>query len=143
MRPSSFTAPHLLWALLAAPATAGLASPSHEIQGRRTSAPKTVEYTFNAKDWIVNYLRPTVDLGGKAKRQNPWNMPADVRKAAQLVNGMYPGPLIEANENDTIVVHVVNDLLGEGLTIHWHGIRSSPHVPSAPRVRPSHTLVQG
>lgn len=86
------------------------------------AAAKVVEYTFSAEDWIVNYLRPTVDLGGKAKRQNPHDMPADVRKAAQLVNGMYPGPLIEANENDTIVVHVVNNLLGEGLTIHWHGI---------------------
>jgi len=85
-------------------------------------APKTVTYTFNAEDWIVNYLRPTADLGGKAKRKTPWDQPAANRKAAQLINDMYPGPLIEANENDTVVVNVVNNLLGEGLTIHWHGI---------------------
>ena len=85
-------------------------------------APKVVEYNFDVEDWIVNYLRPTADLGGRAKRQNPHDMPAANRKAAQLVNDMYPGPLIEANENDTIVVHVCNNLLGEGLSIHWHGI---------------------
>ena len=92
------------------------------------SPAKVVEYTFTAEDWVVNYLRPTVDLGGSAKRQNPWEMPADVRKAAQLINGMYPGPLIEANENDTVVVHVVNNLMGEGLSIHWHGIHMQNQV---------------
>ncbi|QRV84926.1 Multicopper oxidase [Ceratobasidium sp. AG-Ba] len=38
-----------------------------------------------------------------------------------VVNGQYPGPLIEANEGDTIVVNVQNDM-SVGTTIHWHGI---------------------
>jgi FtsP/CotA-like multicopper oxidase with cupredoxin domain len=37
-----------------------------------------------------------------------------------------PGPLIEANQGDTVIVHFTN-LLPEGTTIHWHGVR----VPNA------------
>ncbi|EIW68417.1 multi-copper oxidase laccase-like protein [Tremella mesenterica DSM 1558] len=37
------------------------------------------------------------------------------------VNKMFPGPLIEANEGDTIWVHVTNKL-DIGQTIHWHGM---------------------
>ncbi|KAG8740595.1 laccase, multicopper oxidase, benzenediol:oxygen oxidorectuctase [Ceratobasidium sp. 414] len=39
-----------------------------------------------------------------------------------VVNGQYPGPLIEANEGDTIVVNVENKLPKVGTSIHWHGM---------------------
>lgn len=38
-----------------------------------------------------------------------------------LINGQSPGPLIEANEGDTIVVKVKN-FLDQGTSIHWHGM---------------------
>lgn len=38
-------------------------------------------------------------------------------------NGTYPGPLIEANWGDTVVVHVTNGFENNGTAIHWHGIR--------------------
>ncbi|WVN86158.1 uncharacterized protein L203_101319 [Cryptococcus depauperatus CBS 7841] len=37
------------------------------------------------------------------------------------VNGQFPGPLIEANAMDTIIVHV-NNQLDYGQAIHWHGL---------------------
>ncbi|MGK4008358.1 multicopper oxidase family protein [Sorangium sp. So ce1036] len=37
-------------------------------------------------------------------------------------NGTVPGPLIEANLGDTLIVHFKNSL-PEETTIHWHGIR--------------------
>ncbi|KAI0069818.1 Cupredoxin [Panus rudis PR-1116 ss-1] len=38
-----------------------------------------------------------------------------------VVNGMYPGPTIEANQGDRIIVNVTNHL--ENVTsIHWHGL---------------------
>ncbi|EIW68506.1 multi-copper oxidase laccase-like protein, partial [Tremella mesenterica DSM 1558] len=37
------------------------------------------------------------------------------------INGQIPGPTIEANQGDRIVVHVTN-LLPDGQSIHWHGI---------------------
>ncbi|KAG8720147.1 laccase, multicopper oxidase, benzenediol:oxygen oxidorectuctase [Ceratobasidium sp. 394] len=39
-----------------------------------------------------------------------------------VVNGQYPGPTIEANEGDTIVVNVQNKMPKVGTSIHWHGI---------------------
>ncbi|KAG9077249.1 laccase, multicopper oxidase, benzenediol:oxygen oxidorectuctase [Ceratobasidium sp. UAMH 11750] len=39
-----------------------------------------------------------------------------------VVNDQYPGPTIEANEGDTIVIHVENKLEKVGTSIHWHGL---------------------
>lgn len=46
-------------------------------------------------------------------------------KSAILINGQYPGPMIEANWGDTFEITVTNNLepeLGEGLSMHWHGM---------------------
>ncbi|KAJ1300466.1 hypothetical protein OPQ81_005281 [Rhizoctonia solani] len=39
-----------------------------------------------------------------------------------VVNGQYPGPTIEANEGDTIIVNVKNKIPKVGTSVHWHGI---------------------
>lgn len=83
-----------------------------------------VKYTFDVRDWIVDYNNPQ----GSLNSVTPWDMPASVRRAAQLVNGQYPGPLIECNEDDTIEVTLVNNMLTDSTTIHWHGL----HVPGTP-----------
>ncbi|KAF4995316.1 hypothetical protein FGRMN_5215 [Fusarium graminum] len=53
-----------------------------------------------------------------------------------LVNGQFPGPLIEANWGDTVQVTVQNELEEEGVTLHWHGIlqKSSPWEDGVPGV---------
>ncbi|CAN4122556.1 unnamed protein product [Withania somnifera] len=38
------------------------------------------------------------------------------------VNGQFPGPTLEVNNGDTLVVNVVNRAQ-YNLTIHWHGVR--------------------
>ncbi|KAG6758179.1 hypothetical protein POTOM_038515 [Populus tomentosa] len=38
------------------------------------------------------------------------------------VNGMFPGPTLEVNNGDTLVVNVVNKAR-YNVTIHWHGVR--------------------
>ncbi|KAH7548304.1 hypothetical protein JRO89_XS14G0099100 [Xanthoceras sorbifolium] len=38
------------------------------------------------------------------------------------VNGMFPGPTLEVNNGDTLVVKVVNKAR-YNVTIHWHGVR--------------------
>lgn len=45
------------------------------------------------------------------------------KKLVITVNGRTPGPTIQAQEGDTVVVEVTNKLLTENLAIHWHGIR--------------------
>ncbi|RHZ82298.1 hypothetical protein Glove_109g258 [Diversispora epigaea] len=37
------------------------------------------------------------------------------------VNGQYPGPLIQANKGDRLVINVTNNF-GDPASIHWHGI---------------------
>ncbi|KAJ9221105.1 CAZyme family AA1 [Paecilomyces variotii] len=49
--------------------------------------------------------------------------PDGTPKLSQLINGTYPGPLIEACWGDDIVVHVTDKLVENGTTIHWHGVR--------------------
>jgi FtsP/CotA-like multicopper oxidase with cupredoxin domain len=48
--------------------------------------------------------------------------PDGYSKSGILVNGQFPGPLIEANWGDTIQVTVTNDKTDEGTTVHWHGL---------------------
>ncbi|KXX76656.1 Laccase-2 [Madurella mycetomatis] len=49
--------------------------------------------------------------------------PDGYQRDVLLVNGAFPGPLIEANWGDTIVVDVYNNITRpeEGTSIHWHG----------------------
>jgi FtsP/CotA-like multicopper oxidase with cupredoxin domain len=54
---------------------------------------------------------------------NIWGYADGTREPAEPV---VPGPLIEANQGDTVIVHFENRL-SEGTTIHWHGVR----VPNA------------
>ncbi|ELU05032.1 hypothetical protein CAPTEDRAFT_125996, partial [Capitella teleta] len=49
------------------------------------------------------------------------------------INGQMPGPVIEVMEGAEVVVEVFNNLLTEGLTIHWHGMhqKKSPYMDGA------------
>ncbi|KAG0003434.1 hypothetical protein BGZ79_000893 [Entomortierella chlamydospora] len=47
--------------------------------------------------------------------------PDGLERPMLLVNGMFPGPLIEANTGDRIVVKVTNNMVN-GTAIHWHGM---------------------
>jgi FtsP/CotA-like multicopper oxidase with cupredoxin domain len=38
------------------------------------------------------------------------------------MTGQFPGPLIQANKGDTIIVNVLNSIANWSTTIHWHGI---------------------
>ncbi|KAF9516441.1 multicopper oxidase [Hydnum rufescens UP504] len=47
--------------------------------------------------------------------------PDGVEREMMVINGQFPGPLIEANQGDTIIVNVRNGMT-TGAGIHWHGI---------------------
>ncbi|KAH8594192.1 extracellular dihydrogeodin oxidase/laccase-like protein [Bisporella sp. PMI_857] len=53
--------------------------------------------------------------------------PDGVNKSMVLINGQFPGPLIEANWGDTISVTIRNrlDAPEEGTSMHWHGFLQS------------------
>ncbi|KAI1342548.1 putative multicopper oxidase [Xylariaceae sp. FL0016] len=47
--------------------------------------------------------------------------PDGVNKRMTVINGQFPGPLIEINEGDIVVVNVMNKA-SNSTAIHWHGI---------------------
>lgn len=55
-----------------------------------------------------------------------------------LINGQFPGPLIEANWGDYVEVTVHNNITGpeEGTTLHWHGMlqKESPWMDGVPSI---------
>ena len=43
-------------------------------------------------------------------------------RSIPTVNGQVPGPSIEVDEGDVVVVHLQNKLENAATTIHWHGM---------------------
>ncbi|KAK5109467.1 hypothetical protein LTR62_007027 [Meristemomyces frigidus] len=63
--------------------------------------------------------------------------PDGVERKMLVVNGMFPGPTIEANWGDWIEVQLTNNLPTEGTTIHWHGLlqTATPWMDGIPAVQ--------
>ncbi|GAA5905480.1 hypothetical protein JCM8208_004293 [Rhodotorula glutinis] len=73
-------------------------------------------------------LSPKWDIHAKPQKREYWftiderkGSPDGFEKSMLVVNGQFPGPLIEVNNGDTLVVHVVN-ALDQPITLHWHGL---------------------
>jgi FtsP/CotA-like multicopper oxidase with cupredoxin domain len=69
-----------------------------------------VHCTFVAKPRIGDAYSPDCQ---NTKDQGKWLF---------LVNDTLPGPTIEANEGDTIFIHVINEHPSSEVAIHWHGL---------------------
>lgn len=91
-----------------ATSTTAAAPPTFTVSGGSAAAlaaaPQEREYTFN-----IGYAA---------------GAPAGFHRRLLVINNQYPGPLIEANQGDTVVVHV-NNGLDIPQTIHWHGMRQN------------------
>jgi len=57
-----------------------------------------------------------------AARETGWEYAPGRSVAGNTFNGQVPGPTIEAEVGDTLVVELTNEL-SEPTTIHWHGLR--------------------
>jgi FtsP/CotA-like multicopper oxidase with cupredoxin domain len=97
--------------------------------GKRTGA-GTNPYVEYPTTGVVRHYDFTVSRGFIA--------PDGYLRDVLLVNGAYPGPLIEANWGDTIVVRVCNNITGpeDGTAIHWHGFlqHETPWEDGAPGI---------
>jgi FtsP/CotA-like multicopper oxidase with cupredoxin domain len=63
---------------------------------------------------------------------------AGVETEVFAYNGRSPGPLLEVNEGDRVVVHFRNHL-SEPTTVHWHGL----HIPFSADGSPFHPVAPG
>ena len=82
-----------------------------------------VRETLVIEEWVVDYLRPTLDVKGffpwetDAARKEPFKIAESQRGVKYMINGSYPGPEIRAFENDTLELTIVNNLFSEATTI--------------------------
>lgn len=95
-----------------------LAAPSHASEHDGDHVRRVPDYTLDPQ-WNIQ--------APPSRREFNWNIkdhvhnPDGVYRPMILVNNQFPGPLIEANEGDTIVVHVHNEGIN-ATAIHWHGL---------------------
>jgi FtsP/CotA-like multicopper oxidase with cupredoxin domain len=103
---------------------------SHESEQRTED---DLERGVQVNDYI---LSPTWNYkAAPQRREYHWTVrdqehnPDGVFRPMMLVNNQFPGPLIEINEGDTIVVHVGNQAVN-ATSIHWHGLyqNGTPHM---------------
>lgn len=79
-------------------------------------------YTSDLQKWRNDY-------GEKKERHYYFNVTSLIKVNANgairnltVINGKYPGPLIEANSGDTIFLHVQNELKDDPVSFHLHGL---------------------
>ncbi|KAK4211161.1 putative extracellular dihydrogeodin oxidase [Rhypophila decipiens] len=93
----------------------------------------------NRKCWKNDYSVETdyydVAKIPKGRRNEKWLSvrqgecsPDGFKRPCMTMNGTIPGPTIEADWGDELIIHVTNDMshdihLGNGTAIHWHGLR--------------------
>ncbi|VDB90104.1 unnamed protein product [Peniophora sp. CBMAI 1063] len=78
---------------------------------------------------LESNFRLSTAVSGEAPRTREYHFtvghvvgaPDGVERDMLVVNGMYPGPTIEANQGDRLLVTVQNNL-DERTSIHWHGL---------------------
>ena len=62
----------------------------------------------------------TCSTQDSAKCTYPQFVDGKTYRLAIAVNGQIPGPTLRAHEEQTVEVHVHNNLTTEGISIHWH-----------------------
>ncbi|KAI0159521.1 multicopper oxidase-domain-containing protein [Xylariaceae sp. FL1272] len=98
--------------------------PSEETSGVSTGKPTSVLQRANSE----YVLKPTWDFTAPPQvREYDFviadgiGSPDGVYKPMMIINNQFPGPLIEINENDVLVVNVKNEA-ANATSLHWHGI---------------------
>ncbi|KAK2044815.1 multicopper oxidase [Colletotrichum somersetense] len=107
--------------LTQSPAAAAAAAPVHVVKEPVPSTPRL-------RDTSEYVLGPSWDFSAVSSvREYYWTIqdatlnPDGIVRPMMLINNQFPGPLIECNEGDTIVVHVRNEA-ANATAIHFHGM---------------------
>lgn len=105
--------------------TLGFVAHSFLVSHKDTTLTNTTAQLRPEEDYIID---PKWDFDAPPTiRTYHWTIaehhlnPDGVLRPMTLINAMFPGPLIECNEGDEIVVHVDNQA-SNATSIHWHGL---------------------
>jgi FtsP/CotA-like multicopper oxidase with cupredoxin domain len=85
--------------------------------GGRTTADET-----SVADLVADPDRPadvTVDLVARKER---FTLASGRQVDGFTVNGTSPGPQIDVTEGQLLEVHLTNESVPDGITLHWHGV---------------------
>ncbi|KAL1632433.1 hypothetical protein SLS56_003675 [Neofusicoccum ribis] len=116
----------LAGALAAPQAVTSTASAAGSVCTGNTAADRSVWCDYDIQtDWYTEVPDTGVTVEYWFDVQNVTVSPDGIERMALAVNGSIPGPTIEANWGDTVVVHVTNSMENNGTGIHWHGIRQN------------------
>lgn len=63
--------------------------------------------------------------------QNITAAPDGYERQVLAFNGTVPGPMLEFDWGDDVIVHVKNEVIDNGTTVHWHGIRYDADFPAS------------
>lgn len=112
------------------PPSNSLSNPSsHRLTTRACDNSASDRSCWGDYDTSTNYYDEVPDTGETKEFwlevTNTTISPDGVERIALLINGTLPGPTLEANWGDTVVVHVTNMMQNNGSTIHWHGVRQN------------------
>ncbi|KHN99837.1 Multicopper oxidase family protein [Metarhizium album ARSEF 1941] len=107
-------------------AEAGGAANQHE-QGQRPAQSEHQDVSNDSNvlhpEHHVHRAPTTIHLSWNITRET--RSPDGVSKPVYLINGQFPGPVIEARSGDELVIQVhnaVNQHDHPGISIHWHGL---------------------
>ncbi|KAG0214798.1 hypothetical protein BGX28_001433 [Mortierella sp. GBA30] len=95
------------------------------LRSRHSKGPVFTEAWNNPSEFVLS--KNFTNTKTPTTRYYDWTVsqqtiaPDGLDRPMLLVNGMFPGPLVEANTGDRIVVKVTNSIIN-GTAIHWHGM---------------------
>lgn len=122
-----------LSALACASLVAATAIPGVSVGGNLMKRATPCEHGPNSRqcwgnyDINTDYMEVTPDTGVTREywleAQEIISAPDGYERQVLVFNGTSPGPTIEANWGDWIVVHVKNAIPHNGTAVHWHGVR--------------------
>jgi FtsP/CotA-like multicopper oxidase with cupredoxin domain len=55
-------------------------------------------------------------------RKQSFHLASGERTDGYTINGTSPGPTLRARQGDLVEVHLVNESVPDGVTLHWHGV---------------------
>ncbi|KIM76075.1 multicopper oxidase [Piloderma croceum F 1598] len=100
--------------------------PTPTIEGPPVPTQTTVAVAPNARSYHLNSSFEITDK--PVTRTFNWTIsaqygaPDGYNRSHITINGQMPGPLVEANEGDTLVFNLLNALPNDTASIHWHGM---------------------
>jgi FtsP/CotA-like multicopper oxidase with cupredoxin domain len=103
------------------PRTAADGPGGHDMSGMPMTQGKAAA-PVSVADLVTDPDRPAdvrVDL---AARKQTFTLASGREVAGYTLNGQSPGPLIEAIQGQLLEVHLTNESVTDGITLHWHGV---------------------